>query len=389
MLAPTSESNVIDLMASANGTPNDNADIRSPRDSRRPYIGAQLLRKTTMQDNNKAITSLVRSMKRTLKDKHGIDVPHSALRASYLQALGENPHAFAARSNELEAKVERVEPAPAAAERNPLCRTLYLVQDDIGCLERLALDQDGTMLLPEEFEFQNTVLERQFAEVPRVSRYGLPDYLVKAKEFYAPFGIELAADYVFWHKDLGNDSGDRCKLIVSMPDVQWNAVLEAVLEENPSFHDELAEWVGLHYRRVLENESTGQQLDWLERYLAAKQESTDEDNYARDEEPESACVDVKFEWCLPGGKPDSVDAYVELDTGLVAFQGHVPENVWFDAEFSQIRVPNKGDSFDDGVVGEVYRAYVQRNFAGRGDFKVDRASVTQIAAEYDLVVRRR
>src|SRR5262245_39819095 len=49
-----------------------------------------------MKDQDKAMTALLRSMKRTLKAEHGIEVPHSALRASYLLAQGEHPHAFTA-----------------------------------------------------------------------------------------------------------------------------------------------------------------------------------------------------------------------------------------------------------------------------------------------------
>jgi hypothetical protein len=342
-----------------------------------------------MQGNDKAITSLVRSMKRTLKNKHGIDVPYSALRASYLQAIGESPHAFAGRNNVVEAKVELSVPAPAEVVRNPLWRTLYLVENDLGCLERLALDKEGSALLPEDFEFKNAVLERQFAEVPRVSRYGLPDYLVKAKEFFAPFGIELASTYTFWHTDLGDDSGDKCKMVVSMPDADWSTLLKAALEQNPSFAAEVAEWVGMHYHRLFENESTGQQLDWVERFLSAKQEAEDEGNCDRAEEPESAKVDVTFEWTYQNDKTGSVDAYVELDTGLIVLQDHVPEDVWLESVRTQVRVPYSGDDFDDGSMEEVYPAFNQKNFAGRGDFKVTREVAVKIATEYGLTIGRR
>jgi hypothetical protein len=51
-----------------------------------------------MQDTNKEVTQFIKSMKLNLKEKFGVDVPHAALRASYLMALGENPHAFAGRA---------------------------------------------------------------------------------------------------------------------------------------------------------------------------------------------------------------------------------------------------------------------------------------------------
>ena len=50
-----------------------------------------------MQENDKDVTRLIKSMKRSLQDQFGVNVPHAALRASYLLARGEQPHAFAGK----------------------------------------------------------------------------------------------------------------------------------------------------------------------------------------------------------------------------------------------------------------------------------------------------
>lgn len=165
-----------------------------------------------MTDQNKAMTALVRSMKKALQDQHGIKVPHAALRASYLQAQGEHPHAFVgkkATNNNEAALRELVDKAPAFfhpeydfdgeklawLEKAGLKYTtkpsasnteepatsarhrLYLAEDDIDCLERISLDPDGEVLLPKSWEFKKAVLESLAADIPRVSKYGLPDYL--------------------------------------------------------------------------------------------------------------------------------------------------------------------------------------------------------------------
>lgn len=240
-----------------------------------------------MQDTNKAITSLVRSMKRTLKDKHGVDIAHSALRASYLQALGENPHAFAGR--EQAPVIPEKAPPPVAPVVVPradesLWRTLYLAEDNLGCLERFSLFDDGTVLLPEGFQFKNATLERQFAEIPRISRYGLPDHLVKAKEFYAPHGLEVGHYHEFWPEDLGDDGAGSCKLVISMPDADWEKLLDAALVENPGFENEVAEWVGMHYQRLFNKESPAKQLEWVQRYLDMLEESARMDAERQDDE---------------------------------------------------------------------------------------------------------
>lgn len=120
-----------------------------------------------MQDTNKALMALVRSLRRSLKHDHGIEVPHAALRASLLQAQGESPHAFGDKVDRLQSLVEeapryfhpgydfdgqkldwlrRAGAVPSNARLQPddrsACR-LHLVSDGHGILSLLSLDAEG------------------------------------------------------------------------------------------------------------------------------------------------------------------------------------------------------------------------------------------------------
>jgi hypothetical protein len=48
---------------------------------------------------DKELSNFIKAMKRNLQKQFGVTVPHSALRASYLLALGENPHAYAGKQD--------------------------------------------------------------------------------------------------------------------------------------------------------------------------------------------------------------------------------------------------------------------------------------------------
>jgi len=324
-----------------------------------------------MQGNDKAITSLVRSMKRTLQTEHGITVPHSALRASFLRAHGENPHAFAGRVQASEQKT--VEVTASVAEAPTQTYTLYLADTDAGCLERFALDADGTILLPEDFEFKGAKLEHQYAEVPSVNRYGLPDYLVKAKEFYAAFGLELSPTHEFKFHNLGDDSGDSCKLQISMTDLEWQAVLAAALGESPDFAAEVAEWVGVHYQHNFDKEPELKKLEWAHRYLEVL-------------EQESRQVPVRFEWVYPDEDSDHVDAYVDIDTGTIVLEQEAADDVTNSSVRIRIWVPNYGDELDEAMDGEMYDAYFKRGADGKDVFFVQPKAISAIAREYGITV---
>ena len=59
-----------------------------------------------MQENDKELTQLIKSMKRNLQAQFGFEIPHSALRASLLMAHGENPHAYAGKVVEKRPDIE-------------------------------------------------------------------------------------------------------------------------------------------------------------------------------------------------------------------------------------------------------------------------------------------
>ncbi len=303
-----------------------------------------------MQDINKQVTAFVRSMKRLLKSQHGIEVPHAALRASLLAAQGENPHAFAAKSRASETSLrELIAEAPhyfhpgydfdgkklqwlqraglvpggeptSKEARSAETRTLYLVDDEDGMERILALDPAGHVPVPADFEgFTGTctVLELR-AQVPKVSRYGLPDYYNDPSGFFRSYGLSLSGQYSCSYEDLGDDSGDSAVVTVQVPDNIWGKLLVHTLRTSPQLYDGVAEWVGLHYGRNFDTEA-GRQAEWVERFL----DSLDEG--ARLAPARSAAV--VFEYVYPDEDGGSCPALVYFDTGHVRLLETVPDDV--------------------------------------------------------------
>jgi hypothetical protein len=218
--------------------------------------------------NDKALTALVRSMKKALATQHGIVVPSSALRASYLQAVGENPHAYAKQKPEV--SPSPLPAPPKAAMPATVSCSLYLAEDDIGCLVELALDAQGTHRLRENYPMLGLVTGL-FAEVPRINKYGLPDYLANPGPFFHQLGgLEVAKSFTTEVTDLGDDSGDTCRLTVEMLLPEWLALTWAVFEADAALRELVCEWVGLHYLKNFTTESREQQGDFVVRYLAAQ-----------------------------------------------------------------------------------------------------------------------
>lgn len=316
-----------------------------------------------MKNQDKATTALVRSMKRHLELKHGIKVPHAALRASYLQALGENPHAFAGRTPEVKAIPE------AAVDASGRLRTLYLVEDDIGCLERLALDKDGTAKLPDDFEFLDTRLERLFAELPRVAKYGLPDYIANVREFFGHFGIKLANVYEHDYRDLGDDSGDSCRIFVTMPEAEWQRVLDSAQEESAQFEADVAEWVGLHYGQNFDACKRAQRNEWAQRYLDSLEQPDELDSEPSDE-PEDLTADVIFDYVYPDEDGDSMAASVDLHTGIVSFEKAIPADVASPNVRTRIWVSEDGEPLEGAGDGLLFETGYFRNAHGGGSWGV-------------------
>lgn len=270
-----------------------------------------------MNDTSRELTRVVRSMRKTLKSEHGLDVPYTALRAAYLRAQGRHPHAFGRAPAQVPPSAHTPHPACTPALPKPArdtCVRLHLVEDDLGCLERLALDADGRYPLPEDWMFATARLVRQQARVPSVRRYGLPRYIEEAQAFYAGFG--LSAGQVHNEiDDAGDDSGDTCALEVHMARGELEQLLLAVLEDTPGLAEALAEWVGLHYRRNFDVEPPAARADWLARYVGLQTDGCEPDSRAT--ETPDAEVTVALEWVYPDEDGDQVEATVCLATGVV------------------------------------------------------------------------
>lgn len=317
-----------------------------------------------MTSANKSLSQISRTAKTHLKRDHGIDVPHSALKASLAQAYGEHPHALKALDERqsskkaLEKQLEQLQdlvrqapvffapqydfegkklqwlqaaeklapspksPAQAPALKKPAAvlhpRTLHLAEDEIGCLELLALDFDGCFTLPEDFVFEpGSLLSSQSAWVPKVSKYGLPQYLEQPQAFFGSKGLSLAKNYRSAVRDLQDDSGDTCTIQVQVSEAQWQRVLDAVWQTQPAFRDDVLEWVGFNYKQNAEYMPREQQLDWAQRYL----------DMLHTQESLSQEPTWEFEWVYPDEDGDRCAAKVDLSTGEVTPQGEVPDDV--------------------------------------------------------------
>lgn len=292
--------------------------------------------------DNKAVTALVRSMRKALAEQHGVRVAHSALRASYLQALGQNPHAFAK-------KAEAVAPLVTAAV-SFVTKTLYLVEDDSGCLGDFSMDPEGLFILDLDDDSTSELLAdarlvQLKARVPSIRRYGLPDYLSSPVEFFGNRGLSLSADrYAPEIEDSQDDSGDTVSLTVRVAAGTWDHLLLRAIQQNAHRRDDVSEWVGLHHRKVFETLSLSEKASMMERYL------------------ETLCVDegeeepaVTFEWVYPDEDSDSLPATVDAKTGEITVTGEVPDIVYN----SEVRVRIV---FDD----EPYEAvFPRRNPSGK------------------------
>lgn len=267
------------------------------------------------------IKPLIQAMRRALMRDHQLDVPYTALRAAYLGAKGESPHAARKRKTSTSATPadEFVPPLRASTYRVDLpadwvVKKLYLVESDIGCLERLSLDPEGRFILKEDWQFRARVLLID-AKVPRISRYGLPDFLSDPRKFFEAFfrGVELQTGRRVHIEDLGDDSGGDAMLIVGMPAAEWEALLLRGVEGDKPLCDETAEWAGLHHKVALEGLSKSRAAEFCERFLATLLEDD---------------ANAKLEWVWPDEDSDSRTCWVDLQTGiLTVFGAPVPAGV--------------------------------------------------------------
>ncbi len=316
-------------------------------------LAAPYFWKIQMQLENKELTALIRAMKTALKRDHNLEVPHAALRASALMALGQSPHAFAKKTSDDFAELrELVKEAPkyfspihdfdgdklnwlmraglvprSTTETTPAAKkpvlgdthVVHLVGDDLGCLEVLALDAEGEYPIPDGFDFSECYIVGIDAEIPKVKKYGVPDYLQDSRKFFASrFGLKVDSNAREDHEDSGDDSSDCCKLTVVIPPRAWKLLVETASKPGSALAGHVAEWVGLHYGKAYDKESAASKRKWVQRYLEASSEPE------QNELP--AFYAAKFEWLWPDQDSDSVPCTVDLATGAVTLKGIPPED---------------------------------------------------------------
>lgn len=344
-------------------------------------------------DQGSALKALVRSVRSTLKNGHGVDVPYAALRASLVHAQGENPHAFAkksfvaspermvAYSSEMDKMRKLVAEAPkffhpgydfdgdkeawllraglihdlnedgptapqsklrpGKAHVNDPTYQLWLVPaEDESCGVRLALDPLGEFWVPASWRFKSATLVRQRVAVFNLEQVGFPDCYKDAHVFYGQhFGIHA--------EDASEDSQavrvreerlQKAVALVRMPELEWLELLAGVLRNKDNDIDvagTVAEWVGLHYKKNFSTMKKTQQADYLARYLRL--------GATKDLQLEH---DVQLEWVWPDEDSDSVPAKLNVLTGEVTALGDVPHDTLYEGVRVCVSINDGEDHFE-------------------------------------------
>lgn len=254
---------------------------------------------------SKEVTQIVASMRKSLAASHGLDVPHSALRAAYLTAKGKHPHSFG--KSEEKGKSLKASKVPTTSMTT---KSMYLTNDEVGCLRDLSLDAEGCYLLtslPAELMARIQVKKVE-ATVPSIAKYGLPDYIAHPRVFFEKdLGMKLHLDFAAQYTDTRDDSGDSCALAVELSEVDYVQVVAATLAEYPDFEEEVAEWVGLHYRNNFEAGSPAAKADWVSRFLEFQAEAIDLFDL----------VNAKLEWVYPDEDSDHIAVRVDTSGGHI------------------------------------------------------------------------
>ena len=353
-----------------------------------------------MTTTDKALTALMRSMKRVLKDAHGIEVPHSALRASYLSAQGENPHAFSSTHDDEElatlrelvaevpslfqltedfqgrktawlkrAGIKLPAKLPLECSSTHVTRTLYLVEDDVGCLTQLSLTASGSGVItdPTIWEWSDVRLLSQVAEVPSVTRYGLPSYLQNPRDFYrCHFGLAVAENYTSRYTDLGDDSGDRCRLTVSIPVKLWQVMINQVLRLKRDFHQRVVRFAKDRAGLAFDTLDAARQVSIADWFLEVR-------------------LNVMFEWVYPDEDGSWVEAILDLDTGNVELKADVPEDIGNGQVRTRIWVADRGD-YAVAHQGSNYETqYVW--ISDDPIFRISDSALTMIQQDHDYIAR--
>lgn len=293
-----------------------------------------------MNISNKDLKKTVSAIQKALIRDHNISVPYTALRASYLTAHGQNPHAHASKSSKK---------AVEEMTTQWVSKTLYLASDEAGCLERLSFDAEGSYLLPQDYRFPSgrASLLKLTARVPSINRYGLPDYLSNALGFFMEhFELEIHGQFKTKVKDSGDDSGDTCALEIFLTQKAWESLLSDALRDNESLAEDVGFWVGQNYRINFDTLSPSKKLEWVERYLEAHEEANAQQAPSAVLLNGSDELTVRMEWVWPDEDSEYVPCSVNLNTGVLVIEREnaIPRDVKL---LDRVRVYVEADEEDD------------------------------------------
>lgn len=318
-----------------------------------------------------SLTTATREVAKTLKDRHGIDVPHSALRDSLASAVGVSSQSFKAQLQESASRIKALEtqlvryqalikeapvyfhpgydfdgkklawleqaglvepnvtpkrsklskssknaPAPASTSGSDTVTVfLSLVANELGALCELSLDPWGRYRLPDGYKFAPGTSAAQSASVPRISRYGVPPYVSSAKNFYSPWGLDVKTELVH---DMQDDSADNCVLALELSQTEASRLHEAVESSCQTY--------------ALEFEATVPALSPSGESVAEQMAKFTRIVHEDGAVPLRALC-VHAEWVYPDEDGDCCMALLDLTTGSIELLGDVPS----DAHSSVVR----------------------------------------------------
>ena len=263
----------------------------------------------------------VRSIKRTLREQHGIEVPFTALQAAVLTANGIDPQAPVSRSApsqactltpqewdhlvarwmgdydvvlkkqaykrllklpflEDEARLyeDKVE---SDSEREALVtRDLWIHKNSEGQYIRITLDPDGELGLKNTllWDSESVVVHfkaylsraewKETASVVECNQQSITRFVRK----YWGFSVNAPSAVYCGYASAG-ESDHKIQMTIRLTWTEWGSLLMKAYYQHILDGDTIAEWVGLHYKQDFYSCSLEQKKSWLDRYVAAINES--------------------------------------------------------------------------------------------------------------------
>jgi hypothetical protein len=120
----------------------------------------------------------------------------------------------------------------------------------------------------------------------------------------------------------------------------WQKLVLAVVEDRPGLWETIAEWAGLHYGASMQHMSKEHQVEWCMRFIEQEGEAS------LTPAAETGAAWVTLSWVYPDEDGGSVEAAVNLSTGLVTAIEPVPDDI----RQAEVRVRIESEHFESDML---------------------------------------